>query len=329
MKNSPQALLKLSTMKTHFFFCLLLVLLTCLGNAFKVNAQRIESLKKESFLSSYSIDVAFDKTTHLIFPYEIVYVDLGSNGIIADKVEKVENILKLKANAKGFKPTNLTVVTSSGNYYSFIVNYSDAPGEVSIVLDKASADAPPSSSTLLASVSRKPALNALPEDGSSRPEEPKAIFENIRLNQQDMDLISKKIIKSRRSIKDLGAVEYDMSFAANGIYIKDNAFFFHLFFENRSNVNYDIESVRFYIKDKKTPKRTATQEDEMYPVYTFNDKIMAIPGKMKLDRVYVMEKFTIPDDKVLIIELFEKKGGRNMSFVVNNDDIIKAKLIRL
>ncbi len=29
----------------------------------------------------------------------------------------------------------------------------------------------------------------------------------------------------------------------------------------------------------------------------------------QLERVYVMSKFTIPDDKVLMVEMFEKGGG--------------------
>ena len=40
-----------------------------------------------------------------------------------------------------------------------------------------------------------------------------------------------------------------------------------------------------------------------------------------------MNKFTIPDDKKLVVELFEKNGGRHKSFSVGNDDIIQAEVI--
>jgi hypothetical protein len=40
-----------------------------------------------------------------------------------------------------------------------------------------------------------------------------------------------------------------------------------------------------------------------------------------------MNKFTIPDDKKLVVELFEKNRGRHQSFSVGNDDIIQAEVI--
>lgn len=38
-----------------------------------------------------------------------------------------------------------------------------------------------------------------------------------------------------------------------------------------------------------------------------------------------MSKFTISDGKKLIVEMYEKSGGRHQTFVVENKDIIRAK----
>ena len=38
-------------------------------------------------------------------------------------------------------------------------------------------------------------------------------------------------------------------------------------------------------------------------------------------------KFTIPDDKLLMVELYEKNGGRHQSIRVENADIVNAKEI--
>ncbi len=43
--------------------------------------------------------------------------------------------------------------------------------------------------------------------------------------------------------------------------------------------------------------------------------------------MFALEKFTIPDDKQLVIEVAEKEGGRNQSFVVENGDIVRANVI--
>ena len=43
--------------------------------------------------------------------------------------------------------------------------------------------------------------------------------------------------------------------------------------------------------------------------------------------VWTMDKFTLPDDKCLVVELAEKNGGRNQQFVIENSDLVRAKLI--
>ena len=43
--------------------------------------------------------------------------------------------------------------------------------------------------------------------------------------------------------------------------------------------------------------------------------------------VFTMAKFTIPDDKCLVVELNEKNGGRHQSFVIENEDLVRAGTI--
>ncbi|MNE70363.1 hypothetical protein D3C80_1661510 [compost metagenome] len=43
--------------------------------------------------------------------------------------------------------------------------------------------------------------------------------------------------------------------------------------------------------------------------------------------MFLLDQFTIADDKVLLIEIFEKNGGRNQMFQVENSDLIKSRLI--
>lgn len=73
--------------------------------------------------TSEHIFVTFAKTTHLIFPFPIQSVDHGNNGIIVQKREGAGNILHVKAAKEKFEPTSLSVVTSDGAFYSFIVQY--------------------------------------------------------------------------------------------------------------------------------------------------------------------------------------------------------------
>jgi Bac_Flav_CT_N: Bacteroides conjugative transposon TraN protein len=51
-----------------------------------------------------------------------------------------------------------------------------------------------------------------------------------------------------------------------------------------------------------------------------------LPGKT-VRTVYALPKFTIPDDKLLVVELYEKNGGRHQVIRVENADIVNAEVI--
>ena len=77
---------------------------------------------------------------------------------------------------------------------------------------------------------------------------------------------------------------------------------------------------------KKIAKRTVVQERPMVPLRTYKP-LGEIGGKTTEQNVFLLDQFTIADDKVLLIEIFEKNGGRNQMFQVENSDLIKARLI--
>ena len=68
----------------------------------------------------YGLEVAFEKTVHLIFPAPIRYVDLGSPNLIAGKADGAENVIRVKATVKDFREeTNMSVITENGAFYTF------------------------------------------------------------------------------------------------------------------------------------------------------------------------------------------------------------------
>ena len=81
----------------------------------------------QTAIPSYSLSLTFQKTTNIIFPYRIQKADIGSGDVIGHKDLMLPNVLFLKANRKGFVPTNLSVYTSDGKFYSFIIHYMEEP----------------------------------------------------------------------------------------------------------------------------------------------------------------------------------------------------------
>ena len=107
-----------------------------------------------------------------------------------------------------------------------------------------------------------------------------------------------------------------------------------LFFEvevtNKTNLAYDVEGFHWWIMDKKQQKATNVQEYQIFPSYKHYD-IKIVPAKTTIREVFVLPKLTIPDKRVLRIDMLEKalgNTGRKLSLEVKNKDILKAKELR-
>jgi conjugative transposon TraN protein len=257
----------------------------------------------QSLNDPLELEITYNKTTSVVFPALIKSVDRGSRDILAQKAKGVENILQLKAARHSFPLTNLTVITSDGVIHEFAVHYSKEPKQQVLILE-----------------------NAPLSTGRGAGGEAKLIFQTD-MTETDMENHASKIVSTKRSIRFVSESKYKVGLSLRGIYIKDNVIFYHFRIDNQSNINYDVEFLRFYIQDRQKVKRTASQEVDVKPIYVFGDA-EKIRGRTSEDVVYALEKFTIPDAKRLHIEMFEKNGGRNLELSIRNKTIVKAKLIK-
>lgn len=131
------------------------------------------------------------------------------------------------------------------------------------------------------------------------------------------------ILDNPKTMHGISARKWDMLVSVSGIYIKENTLFYQLELDNQSPIDYDIDFLRFYIRDKKKSKRTGIQENELKPVY-IGGNTSQVKAQSKSVVVVALEKFTIPDAKFLAIEMNERNGGRHLSMKVNNKNIIRA-----
>ena len=131
------------------------------------------------------------------------------------------------------------------------------------------------------------------------------------------------ILDNPKRMRGINDRRWEIATKVTGIYIKDNIIYYQLRLSNQSSIDYDIELLRFYIKDKKKGKRTAMQENELIPAYLAGNtnKVKALTNNIV---VVALEKFTIPDAKFLAIQLMEKNGGRHLQIKVKNKHILKA-----
>ena len=265
-------------------------------------------LPYRQMVTPHGVQVTFAKTVHIIFPSVVRYVDLGSNWIIAGKADGAENVIRVKATTEGFPgETNFSVICEDGSFYSFNARYAHEPEMLTIEM--------------------KDFLEN--EDTTD--------FSHTRMNIHfrelagESPLLVKLIMQSiykedRREIRHLGCKRFGVQFLLKSVHSHNGLFYFHTETRNRSNVAFQTDFIRFKIVDKKVPKRTAIQERVIDPVRSYNE-VLVTEGKSDVRTVYAVPQFTIPDDKLLVIELFEKDGGRHQTIRVENADLVAAKQI--
>ena len=153
----------------------------------------------------------------------------------------------------------------------------------------------------------------LEELGSESPKLVRLIMESIHKD-------------NKRNIKHIGSKAFGIQYLLRGLYTHNGLLYFHTQIRNSSNVPFEVDFVTFKIMDKKVMKRTAIQEQVIFPLRAYNYATV-VAGNKEERTVFTLDKFTIPADKVLVVELNEKSGGRHQSFTVENEDIVRAKII--
>lgn len=265
-------------------------------------------LPYRQMVTPHGVQVTFAKTVHIIFPSAVRYVDLGSDRIIAGKADGAENVIRVKATTEGFPgETNFSIICEDGSFYSFNARYAHEPEMLNIE------------------------MKDFLENGDTTD------FSHTRMNiyfrelAGESPLLVKLIMQSiykedRREIRHLGCKRFGVQFLLKSVHSHNGLFYFHTETRNRSNVAFRTDFIRFKIVDKKVPKRTAIQERVIDPVRSYNE-VLVTEGKSDVRTVYAVPQFTIPDDKLLVIELFEKDGGRHQTIRVENADLVAAKQI--
>ncbi|MBP6023922.1 DUF4138 domain-containing protein [Ferruginibacter sp.] len=235
-----------------------------------------------SSIAQTSLCVTTDKTISLVFPFAIRYVDRGSQSVLAQQVKDAPTILLVKAAAKDFIETNLSVVTDDGSVYSFAVCYDNKPAVW---------------------------VHYLPINRTAT-----------------VSSYANMILDNERTVKKVKDKKYNMQAGIRGIYIKDNIIYYQLYINNKGTIDYDVDLLRFFIKDKRRSKRTAVQEVEQKPVYTTGNH-SKVKGNSNTVFVVALEKFTIPDKKYLAVQITEKNGGRHFLLRIGNKNIMKSKVL--
>ena len=262
----------------------------------------------DRMIPPYALEVTFYKTVHIIFPSAIKYVDLGSADIIAGKADGSENVLRVKAALRDFsRETNLAVITEDGSYYTYNVKYADEPVKLNIEMKDFLHDG----------------------EAVNRPNNSQEVY--LKELGSESPLLVRLIMKSihkddKRLVKHIGCKRFGIQYLLKGIYTHNGLLYFHTELKNSSNVPFTVDFVSFKVVDRKVAKRTAIQEQVIVPLRAYN-YVTEVGGKSRERTVFTLPKFTLPDDKQLVVDINEQNGGRHQQFTVTNAELVRARVI--
>lgn len=175
--------------------------------------------------------------------------------------------------------------------------------------------------TNLSVVTTDGSIYSFPVQYSSEPQS--FVYQVPAQKSASIETYANGILDNRRTIRTVHDYKWNISSRVSGIYVKDKVIFYQLHIDNKSSIDYDIEFLRFYIRDNKKGKRTAVQENELKPLFIAgNTSQVKANGNSAI--VVALDKFTIPDAKYLAVQIMEKNGGRHLLMKVSNKNIMHA-----
>ncbi|WDO12305.1 conjugative transposon protein TraN [Flavobacterium sp. WW92] len=281
------------------------MLMALLGGMHASHAQNYKnagSALEMGSVEALQMEVTYDKTSHIIFPAGIRYVDLGSGNLSAGKAEDAGNVLRIKAATKDFEgETNFSVITEDGKFYTFDVCYNPAPEVLGYDLLK-----------MRTGHGRIASDRVLFEDlGSSPPTLAGLLMETI-------------FTKDKRSVKHLGSKGYGIRFAIKGLYVHQGKYYFHTEIHNSTGSPFRVDFLSFRVADKKVGRRAVAQDRPLVPLRSYRP-LDDVKGHTHEANVFLLDHFTLSNDKELIIEVFEKHGNRNQAIHVEYSDLLRAR----
>lgn len=240
------------------------------------------------------------KTTHIYSPDPILYVDIASNNVEGDIQEEHPNILRIRPDADSFYINEhflVTVVTK--NYITtlklVLTDEHSYEGQLSHII-------------------------------TIDPNKGLVFGDDEDLHPNEFKRLATLALTKKRTINNIATNKYAMELFVNNLYTIGDYVIVDMSIKNNSNIQYDINEIRFRLEDLKVFKATVSQELEMKPVFTlYQDAGNIIKRKKSYRNIYIFKKFTYPTQKKFVIELTEKEiSGRKLQTSINYNQLLKA-----
>jgi len=156
--------------------------------------------------------------------------------------------------------------------------------------------------------------------------QPTASREQVAAIQAQLKACCQKIARDVQRIYYLNNRNGKVRLVVRGIYTRGKSLFFSLKLINRSALDYDVDSIRFFVAEKQKGVHPLQRLNELAPVYVYDSAVL-VKGFSRAASVFVLPRLTLARHRRLQIEVLEKNGGRHLLVQASNFTLESAKLI--
>jgi len=294
---------------------ILLIFTVCFVKTSSLQAQTNQKIKEETILVNENNNV------YLFFSSPIKTGIAGSeSAVFVYNTKQKENIGILKG--KNGCNTNLMIITDDGSIFSFIVKYQKTITKFNYFYNNQSSinnlNKLKGNKTVLKSSDNNENENGVITENSY---DTVGIYSKNNIGKEkDFEKMCKAVINDGIFFRRFTCSNNMVELKLNNLEYKNDYFYFFMTIKNNTNIDYDVNFTEFYISTKKKKLRSSAQKIMYKPDYIFNNP-KRIKGKTSEQFVYVIKKFTVSNNKVLIIDINELKGERNLSLEINAEII--------
>ena len=235
------------------------------------------------------------KNVALFFPAPIRQGITGSENFVFTYNREAEQYFGL-LQAKPGKESNLLVISSNGSVFSYIVKYKDKLEQLNYFVSK-----------LDIIGTEKPVVSNEPEINDEEIEEwDKTYYYNK---------FCSFLIDRKQKIRRLKERDQNVVLSVENIVFDKEELYFVIQIENKSSLDYDLNFLNFGIETRQKGKRISSQIIYKDPLFKYGMPQKIKGGETK-KLVYVLPKFSLGDDRRVILELNEENGGRDIELKV-------------
>ena len=242
------------------------------------------------------------KNVALFFPEPIRQGITGSeNFVFTYNREKEQHLGLLQATAGN--DSNLLVVSANGSVFSYIVRYSDTLENLNYFISDSGSIGNENqyfNDTILEDVENI---------SVTQPERIKADKKSYYQN------FSSYLLQSKQRIGSIKKRKEGIVLSVKNIVFEGEELYFMINLKNDSPIDYELSFLSIAVETRKNGKKKSMQKLFQEPVYKFRVPSLVSKGN-SAEFVYVLPKFSIIKDKVVIIDLKEENGERDIKLKV-------------